>query len=200
VSRHLFNSTTGKTVCRQSGHGVNWTDTAAVYGLGHTEEVVGRLLRERTPSERPMALTKCASLRRERSLASRVLASCFVLPVHAPSLTGANKIALSLRANPHARPTAPLKTIHGLDGRQREIRRLAYLMTMMTTDQMIGKARGHWPWFAGIVVLAAAAAAGLSPGLPPRRSRRGTSLSICPRRVPCWPGTQSRYGARLMAS
>ena len=39
-------------------------------------------------------------------------------------------------------------------------------MTMMTTDQMIGKARGHWPWFAGIVVLAAAAAAGLSHRVP----------------------------------
>ncbi|MGZ3348317.1 MAG: aldo/keto reductase [Xanthobacteraceae bacterium] len=26
------------------GLGVNWTDTAAVYGLGHSEEVVGRLL------------------------------------------------------------------------------------------------------------------------------------------------------------
>jgi aryl-alcohol dehydrogenase-like predicted oxidoreductase len=70
--------------------GVNWTDMAVVYGLGHSEEVVGRLLRERTPSERPMAFTKCASLRRERSLASRVLASCFVLPVEAASLTGAN--------------------------------------------------------------------------------------------------------------
>ena len=80
--------------------GVNWTDTAAVYGLGHSEEVVGRLLRERTPSERPMAFTKCASLRRERSLASRVLASCFVLPVEAASPTSANKISLSSRADP----------------------------------------------------------------------------------------------------
>ena len=39
--------------------GVNWIDTAAVYGLGHSEEVVGRLLRERTPAERPMVFTKC---------------------------------------------------------------------------------------------------------------------------------------------
>ena len=39
--------------------GLNWIDTAAVYGLGHSEEVVGRLLRERTPSERPMLFTKC---------------------------------------------------------------------------------------------------------------------------------------------
>jgi aryl-alcohol dehydrogenase-like predicted oxidoreductase len=30
-----------------------------VYGLGHSEEVVGRLLRERTPAERPMVFTKC---------------------------------------------------------------------------------------------------------------------------------------------
>src|SRR4030088_2264555 len=39
--------------------GVNWIDTAAVYGLGHSEEVVGRLLLERTPSERPLVFTKC---------------------------------------------------------------------------------------------------------------------------------------------
>jgi len=28
---------------------VNWIDTAAVYGLGHSAEVVGRLLRELPP-------------------------------------------------------------------------------------------------------------------------------------------------------
>src|ERR1700741_1567455 len=39
--------------------GVNWVDTAAVYGLGHSEEVVGRLLRQTPPSERPLVFTKC---------------------------------------------------------------------------------------------------------------------------------------------
>ena len=39
--------------------GVNWIDTAAVYGLGHSEEVVGRLLRELPASERPFVFTKC---------------------------------------------------------------------------------------------------------------------------------------------
>ena len=39
--------------------GVNWIDTAAVYGLGHSEEVVGRLLREIPPSQRPLVFTKC---------------------------------------------------------------------------------------------------------------------------------------------
>jgi aryl-alcohol dehydrogenase-like predicted oxidoreductase len=39
--------------------GINWIDTAAVYGLGHSEEVIGRLLRELSPSERPMVFTKC---------------------------------------------------------------------------------------------------------------------------------------------
>jgi len=39
--------------------GINWIDTAAVYGLGHSEEVVGRLLRELPPSERPFIFTKC---------------------------------------------------------------------------------------------------------------------------------------------
>jgi aryl-alcohol dehydrogenase-like predicted oxidoreductase len=39
--------------------GVNWIDTAAVYGLGHSEEVVGRLLRPLPSSDRPFVFTKC---------------------------------------------------------------------------------------------------------------------------------------------
>jgi len=39
--------------------GVNWIDTAAVYGVGHSEEVVGRLLRSLPPSKRPLVFTKC---------------------------------------------------------------------------------------------------------------------------------------------
>lgn len=39
--------------------GVNWIDTAAVYGLGHSEEVVGRLLRELPEGQRPYVFTKC---------------------------------------------------------------------------------------------------------------------------------------------
>jgi len=38
--------------------GVNWIDTAAVYGLGHSEELVGRLLRELGNSRRPLVFTK----------------------------------------------------------------------------------------------------------------------------------------------
>jgi len=39
--------------------GVSWIDTAAVYGLGHSEEVVGRAVRELPAGERPMVFTKC---------------------------------------------------------------------------------------------------------------------------------------------
>jgi aryl-alcohol dehydrogenase-like predicted oxidoreductase len=38
-------------------HGVNWIDTAAVYGLGHSEEVVARALAGR--SNKPYVFTKC---------------------------------------------------------------------------------------------------------------------------------------------
>ncbi len=38
-------------------HGLNWIDTAALYGLGHSEEVVARALRGRQP--RPYVFTKC---------------------------------------------------------------------------------------------------------------------------------------------
>ncbi len=38
--------------------GVNWIDTAAVYGLGHSEEIVGRLLRELPRDQHPLVFTK----------------------------------------------------------------------------------------------------------------------------------------------
>ena len=39
--------------------GINWIDTAAVYGLGHSEEIVRRALAQMAPSERPYVFTKC---------------------------------------------------------------------------------------------------------------------------------------------
>ena len=41
--------------------GVNWIDTAAVYGLGHSEEVVARALAE-WKGERPYVFTKCSQV------------------------------------------------------------------------------------------------------------------------------------------
>jgi aryl-alcohol dehydrogenase-like predicted oxidoreductase len=47
--------------------GINWIDTAAIYGLGHSEEVVGRLLRELPASERPLIFTKCGLISDEQN-------------------------------------------------------------------------------------------------------------------------------------
>src|SRR5579863_4016487 len=38
-------------------HGINWIDTAALYGLGHSEEIIARALGARTV--RPYVFTKC---------------------------------------------------------------------------------------------------------------------------------------------
>ncbi|MBC8078632.1 MAG: aldo/keto reductase [Chloroflexales bacterium] len=43
---------------RALDRGVNWIDTAAVYGLGHSEEIVGRALKGR--ANKPYIFTKCA--------------------------------------------------------------------------------------------------------------------------------------------
>lgn len=42
--------------------GVNWIDTAAAYGFGRSEEVVGRALAGVPPGERPYVFTKCSLL------------------------------------------------------------------------------------------------------------------------------------------
>jgi aryl-alcohol dehydrogenase-like predicted oxidoreductase len=39
--------------------GVNWIDTAAIYGLGHSEEIVRTALADMPASERPYVFTKC---------------------------------------------------------------------------------------------------------------------------------------------
>ena len=51
---------------RALGLGVNWIDTAAVYGLGHSEEVVGRLLRDLPEADRPYVFTKGGLVWNER--------------------------------------------------------------------------------------------------------------------------------------
>ncbi|MGH7533410.1 MAG: aldo/keto reductase, partial [Gemmatimonadales bacterium] len=39
--------------------GINWIDTAAVYGLGHSEDVVARALKDLPTADRPYVFTKC---------------------------------------------------------------------------------------------------------------------------------------------
>jgi aryl-alcohol dehydrogenase-like predicted oxidoreductase len=63
------------------GRGINWIDTAAVYGLGHSEEVVGRALRKIPVAERPYVFTKCGLVwdPQDRSVAPhRVMAAASV--------------------------------------------------------------------------------------------------------------------------
>jgi aryl-alcohol dehydrogenase-like predicted oxidoreductase len=42
--------------------GVNWIDTAAAYGFGHSEEVVGRVLADLAEDDRPYVFTKASLL------------------------------------------------------------------------------------------------------------------------------------------
>lgn len=42
--------------------GVNWIDTAPVYGLGHSEELVGKMLAGRGTDNRPYVFTKCGMI------------------------------------------------------------------------------------------------------------------------------------------
>jgi aryl-alcohol dehydrogenase-like predicted oxidoreductase len=58
---------------RALDRGVNWIDTAAVYGLGHSEEVVARALEGR--SQRPYVFTKCERVWDESGKISKSLKS-----------------------------------------------------------------------------------------------------------------------------
>src|SRR3989441_8233918 len=54
--------------------GVNWIDTAAVYGLGHSEEVVAAALRT-WPGPRPYVFTKCGQRWDQQGHIHRTLAA-----------------------------------------------------------------------------------------------------------------------------
>jgi aryl-alcohol dehydrogenase-like predicted oxidoreductase len=56
----------GDWVRHAAERGINWIDTAAVYGLGHSEEVVRRALEEIPAAERPYVFTKCGLVWNER--------------------------------------------------------------------------------------------------------------------------------------
>ena len=51
--------------------GVNWIDTAAIYGLGHSEEVVAKALKGRT--NRPYIFTKCSMIWNDKGEIGRSL-------------------------------------------------------------------------------------------------------------------------------
>jgi aryl-alcohol dehydrogenase-like predicted oxidoreductase len=51
--------------------GVNWIDTAAVYGLGHSEEVVGKAVK--SASVKPFIFTKCGMVWNEKREITRTL-------------------------------------------------------------------------------------------------------------------------------
>jgi aryl-alcohol dehydrogenase-like predicted oxidoreductase len=59
--------------------GVNWIDTAPIYGLGHAEEVVGRAAQEIPPSQRPYLFTKAGVIWDEQR------------PLDKPALIGTRK-------------------------------------------------------------------------------------------------------------
>ena len=53
--------------------GINWIDTAPAYGLGHSEEVVGRGLKEIPRDNRPYVFTKCSLVWDETRIVSHSL-------------------------------------------------------------------------------------------------------------------------------
>lgn len=61
------------TIRRAVDLGINWVDTAAVYGLGHSEEVVARALKEMPGGRRPYVFTKSSLVWNDRREVSHSL-------------------------------------------------------------------------------------------------------------------------------
>jgi aryl-alcohol dehydrogenase-like predicted oxidoreductase len=61
-----------KSIHKSLEMGVNWIDTAAVYGLGHSEEVVQKAVKE-WGGEKPYIFTKCGLVEDDKGRLRRVL-------------------------------------------------------------------------------------------------------------------------------
>jgi aryl-alcohol dehydrogenase-like predicted oxidoreductase len=72
---------------RAVGAGINWIDTAAVYGLGHSERVVARALKAMGSSRRPYVFTKCSLVWDEHRAISHSLKAASVRRELEDSLT-----------------------------------------------------------------------------------------------------------------
>ena len=59
---HQDDDTSVATIRHALEQGVNWIDTAAIYGLGHAETLVARALHGLPDSDRPYVFTKCGQL------------------------------------------------------------------------------------------------------------------------------------------
>ena len=66
--------------------GINWIDTAAIYGLGHSEEVVGRLLRELPAAVGPVVESHGSFIYRSFFAAPSAAFSCARAPARIPSM------------------------------------------------------------------------------------------------------------------
>jgi aryl-alcohol dehydrogenase-like predicted oxidoreductase len=66
------------TIHRAVDRGINWIDTAPVYGLGRSEEVVGRALSEMSPADRPYVFTKCSLVWDDQGTVSHNLAAASI--------------------------------------------------------------------------------------------------------------------------
>jgi aryl-alcohol dehydrogenase-like predicted oxidoreductase len=44
---------------RSVERGINWLDTAPIYGMGHSEKIVAQALQEIGGADRPLVFTKC---------------------------------------------------------------------------------------------------------------------------------------------
>ena len=62
-------------------HGINWIDTAPIYGSGHSEEVVGRAVKQLPSAKRPLIFTKFglgadSDVRKQSASVAEVQAEC----------------------------------------------------------------------------------------------------------------------------
>jgi aryl-alcohol dehydrogenase-like predicted oxidoreductase len=53
--------------------GINWIDTAAVYGGGKSEEIVGKALKQLGSARRPIVATKCGRVMRDAQTIDKIL-------------------------------------------------------------------------------------------------------------------------------
>ena len=119
--------------------GVNWIDTAAVYGLGHSEEVVARALAGRR--DRPYVFTKCSRVWNEKGEIRSALKAASVRKECEDSLRRLRMDAIDLYQMHWPEPDADLEEGWGTLARLREEGKVRWIGVSNFSPQQMERCR-----------------------------------------------------------
>ncbi len=132
-----------RTILAAVEAGVNWIDTAPIYGCGHSESIVGRAVRGMTA--KPLIATKCGLLWNEKRQKVNCLDFDSIIRECEDSLRRLGVETIDLYQMHWPQPDAQIEEAWEAMARLVEQGKVRYLGVSNATVQQIGRLQKVWP-------------------------------------------------------